>query len=85
VNEALEGQKFLFLTEGSPQALSLICIASHDNIAVRMCLDAFNFLVDTGGEFNKFDKRCKNIKTDGLYLLDIIWRLRQIKKSNDKI
>lgn len=36
-------------------------------------------LVDIGGKFNQFDKKCVNtqdLKTDGLYMMDILWKLR---------
>jgi hypothetical protein len=38
-------------------------------------------VVELGGEFNKFDKRTKSKQSDGLYILDIIWKLRQMKKE----
>jgi len=37
--------------------------------------------VEIGGQFNKFDKKYKNRQTDGLYIMDIIWKLRQMKKE----
>lgn len=42
-------------------------------------------LVESGGEFNKFDKKFKKKQSDGLYIMDMLWRLRQMRKeSGDK-
>ena len=33
------------------------------------------------GEFNKFDKKYKNKQIDdGLYIMDFLWKLRQLRK-----
>jgi hypothetical protein len=44
-----------------------------------MCIDAISFLVETGGKFYQFDKKyvgAKELKSDGLYMMDILWKLR---------
>jgi len=38
-------------------------------------------MVELGGQFNKFDKKVKSNQSDGLYILDVIWKLRQMKKE----
>ena len=44
-----------------------------------------NFLIDIGGKVNKFDKKIeRKYKTDCLYINDIIWKLREIKKNQDQ-
>ena len=44
-------------------------------------LEGLTGTVELGGEFNKFAKGSKNKNSDGLYILDIIWKLRQLKKE----
>ena len=44
-----------------------------------MGLEGLLWLVEVGGEFNKFDKQFKHGQSDGLYIMDMIWRLRQLK------
>jgi hypothetical protein len=44
-----------------------------------MSIEAISFLVETGGKFYQFDKKYmegKDSKTDGLYMMDILWKLR---------
>ena len=46
-----------------------------------MSLDALTFLIDSGGEFNKFDKKSKTKRSDGLYIMDILWKRIKIGKN----
>jgi hypothetical protein len=51
---------------------------------LKHCLDGLNFLLKVGDKVNKFDKRIKRPqKTDALCLQDIVWKLREFKKSLD--
>ena len=48
---------------------------------MREALEVLTTTVELGGQFNKFDKKTRNKNSDGLYILDIIWKLRQVKKE----
>jgi len=61
-----------------PDSLGLLCIG---NEVLKMGLDGLLWLVEVGGQFNKFDKKYKVSQSDGLYIMDVIWRLRQLKKA----
>jgi hypothetical protein len=59
----------------------MVCFGRDEGSVVRQCLEGLSFLVEIGGEFNKFDKKFKSRQSDGLYIMDIIWKLRQLKKE----
>ncbi len=61
--------------------VSLVCFGQDEAGAVRLCLEGLRFLVEKGGEFNKFDKKYKKGQTDALYIMDIIWKMRQVRKE----
>jgi hypothetical protein len=77
----LEGFKYLYTGEGEPKVVSLVCFGQDEPAVVRLCLEGLRFLVENGGEFNKFDKKYKKGQTDGLYIMDIIWKMRQVRKE----
>jgi hypothetical protein len=73
-----EGQRFMFY-QNDPSVLSLLVFSSSEFQSIKMCIDAISFLVETGGKFYQFDKKymeAKDSKTDGLYMMDILWKLR---------
>jgi hypothetical protein len=78
---SLEGFRYLFLDQDVPSVVSLVCFSAEESGVVRHCLEGLRFLVESGGEFNKFDKKFKNNQSDGLYIMDIIWKMRQVKKE----
>ena len=75
------GVKFFALNQGTGDALSVFGVGRDQQMVVRDVLEGLNAVVDVGGQFNKFDRKIKNKQCDGLYLLDIIWKMRQIKKE----
>lgn len=65
--------------QNDPTVLGLIVFSNSEFQSIKMCIDAISFLVDVGGKFNQFDKNyigSKDLKTDGLYMMDILWKLR---------
>ena len=70
------------MKENSADSISILSVAKDEHSAIKDVLDTLTATVDLGGEFNKFDKRTRNKHSDGLYILDIIWKLRQMKKEN---
>lgn len=76
----LEGFKYLFLSPDAPSVVSLVSIAGDESGAMRHCLEGLRVLVESGGEFNKFDKKFKSKQSDGLYIMDMLWRVRQLRK-----
>ena len=57
--KSLEGVQFLYLNleERLPDALSIFSMADNERKAYKHCLDALNFLLETGEKANKFDKK----------------------------
>ena len=73
------GIEWLRLSE-QPDTVSMVCVGNSVSEALKMGLEGLLWLKDVGGEFNAFDKRYKKGQSDGLYINDMIWRLRQLKK-----
>lgn len=69
---------FLFL-KNDPSMLGLISISTSEIQSIKLCIDAISLIVEMGGKFNQFDKKymgAQDSKTDGLYVMDILWKLR---------
>lgn len=69
---------FLFL-KNDPSMLGLITFSNSEYHSIKLCIDAISLLVELGGKFNQFDKKylgCQDSKTDGLYIMEILWKLR---------
>ena len=77
--------KFLYLNlkEQRPDVLSLVVFSRSQRKAIKYALDGLNFLAESGEKTNKFDKRVERRNYDCLYIHDIIWKLREIKKIKD--
>ncbi len=59
--------------------LGLITFSNSEYQSIKLCVEAISLLVELGGKFNQFDKKCmsiKDLRTDGLYMMDILWKLR---------
>ena len=76
-----EGFRYLCLSEEGPEVVSLVGWAGEEGGALKWCLEGLRVLVESGGEFNKFDKKYKNRQSDGLYIMDVLWKLRQMRKE----
>ncbi len=54
---------------------------------MKSCIEAIAFLIEIGGKFSQFDKKYLEIfngeqfRIDGLYMMEILWKLRDIKKN----
>ena len=74
------GTKLFALTQNSADAISILTVGKDEATVMKEALEVLTTTVELGGQFNKFDKKTKNKNSDGLYILDIIWKLRQVKK-----
>lgn len=58
----------------------MVVVGQDEGWVLKEVLEGLNAIVEVGKEFKKFAKGAKVGQCDGLYILDIIWKLRQLKK-----
>lgn len=61
----------------------MVAFSESEKKCLKYALDGLTFLTESGEQTNKFDKKVERRKYDCLYIHDVIWRLREIKKSKD--
>jgi hypothetical protein len=75
------GTRFWGLAPNSASVMAMLVCGKDEGWVLREALEALTAVVEIGGPFNKFAKGVGTTQCDGLYMLDIIWRLRQLKKD----
>lgn len=62
------------------QVLSVMCVSGDEKKVCRLMVECLNGLNQLGGKCTQFDKESTSGHSDGYYLLDTIWKLREINK-----
>ena len=86
--EEQEGLQFLYLNlqQKLPDVLSMVSMGKSLSKALKYTLDGLSFLMETSGDrINKFDKKIERRASDCLCISDLVWKLREIKKTLDNI
>jgi hypothetical protein len=72
--------------QDTSQVLSVMCVAAEERKVYRLMVECLNGLNQMGGKCTQFEKEAVAVeRSDGYYLLDTIWKLREVNRQLNRM